>query len=165
MASRGNKNRGEKEQAAIRRLEALELRMQGFSYRQIGPRLDISEAQAHRDVTEALRLVVEDHREEIEEMRAIENTRLDALFVSAFEMATSDCGNETLRAIDVCIRVMKRRAELNGVDMPIRIASEASRQEVNIAQVIQNIQAMSTEELLQETERHLREVRQKNLER
>jgi hypothetical protein len=109
--------------------------------------------------------VVEDHREEIEEMRAIENTRLDALFVSAFEMATTDCGNETLRAIDVCIRVIKRRADLNGLDMPIRIASEAPTAPDNIAEVIQRIQAMSTEELLRESERHLREVRQANLER
>jgi phage terminase small subunit len=36
--------------------------------------------------------------------------------------------------------------------------------QVNIAQMIQNIQSMSTEQLLEETERRLREVKQQNLE-
>jgi hypothetical protein len=43
-------------------------------------------------------------------------------------------------------------------------ASEAPRQ-VDIAQVIQRIQSMSTADLLAESERRLREIRQKNRER
>lgn len=69
--------------AADRRQRALELRKAGASYRAIGATLGVSEAQAHRDVQDALARLAELELTSAAELRALEMARLDDLALTA----------------------------------------------------------------------------------
>lgn len=72
---------------------------------------------ACKDVREALkeRRVDLDHK--AEDLREVENARLDRLLFVAYRQAVKD-GN--LAAIDRALRIMERRARLLGLDRPVR---------------------------------------------
>ncbi|MQY11433.1 hypothetical protein SRB5_15510 [Streptomyces sp. RB5] len=72
---------------------------------------------ACRDVRFALRERSSEQEEKAEELRALENQRLDKLFFVAYRQAVKD-GN--LPAIDRALRIMERRARLLGLDQPAR---------------------------------------------
>jgi|GEM_PF-1983280 len=112
MATRGRK-KGNSEKAVERELRALEMRKAGSTYRQIGTALRISEAQAHRDVKNVLTHMVEQSAEEIEEMRMLENARLDGLWQKMYDKATKDGDTN---AVMRCIQISRRRSEINGLD-------------------------------------------------
>src|SRR6266542_3648245 len=78
-----NQPTGTRETAAARRQQALDLRKAGASYRAIGAQLNISEAQAHRDVKAALARLAELELESADELRTMELDRLDALTLEA----------------------------------------------------------------------------------
>lgn len=118
MAKRGLKKGAEKEQVAIRKLESFKLRLEGKSYRKIGELQDISEAQAHRDVTEILRSTIDSHKEEIDEQRQIEVERLDN-YLDSIDWK-KDVGD--YKAIELSLKIQDRRAKLLGLDMPTKIA-------------------------------------------
>ncbi len=115
MAERGN-HRGARAQAAARRLQALELRKGGATYRQIGERLNVSEAQAFRDVDHALGMLAKLTEGEAEKVRALEVARLDSVLLPMLQQAKR--GSQG--AVDRVLRIMERRAKLLGLDMPIR---------------------------------------------
>src|SRR5512139_798613 len=111
MAIQGD-TKGAKERAAARRIEALELRKSGASYRQIGRALNISGAQAHRDVCLALAGLARIEKHTAEELQAIEVERLDlALLAIAPQVKAGHLG-----AIDRWIRLSERRCKLLGLD-------------------------------------------------
>ncbi|MFC8447727.1 hypothetical protein [Kitasatospora sp. NPDC057223] len=71
----------------------------------------------NRDVADAL-----DHRLDaalasVEELRALEDARLDRMFMVAYRRAVRD---GDLLAIDRALRIMERRARLLGLDQPAR---------------------------------------------
>ena len=111
MAMQGN-TKGSRERAAKRRLEALELRKAGLSYHQIGMRLDVSRQQAHRDVTRELKALAKVSTKVAEDVRILEEYRLDALLMILW----SQVEEGSLGAIDRALRVMQRRAALRGLD-------------------------------------------------
>ena len=76
--------------AADRRQRALELRKAGASYRAIGAQLDVSEAQAHRDVRDALAHLAELELDLAREYRALEAARLDGLTFEAARILAAD---------------------------------------------------------------------------
>lgn len=115
MAQQGN-CKGNREKAAERRLRALELRKGGATYRQIGERLGVSEAQAHRDVCRALAGLQKLCEAEAEVVRTLEIARLDALLVPMMRQALQ--GNQG--AVDRVLRIAERRAKLLGLDAPVR---------------------------------------------
>ncbi len=117
MAESGN-FKGAKARAAERRVKALELRKAGATYRQIGAQLDVSEAQSHRDVTKAIRDCIKRSAADSEELRKLEEERLDALQIALWRPATS--GHEG--AVDRVLRIMARRAALLGLDAPVKLA-------------------------------------------
>jgi len=121
MAS--NKSGAEKELMEKRKLESFDLRVKGNSYRAIGLLLGVSEHTAFNDVKGILKSMLEDRKEDIEEMRAVENHRLDVLFDKVYKTATDvEFSPFTEQAVRACIALMKRRADLNGLDMPVKIA-------------------------------------------
>ncbi len=71
--------------AAERTVEALELRKAGLSYRQIGERLGISAAAAHKLVSKALGEISERARDVAQETLALELERLDAMTALLWE--------------------------------------------------------------------------------
>ncbi len=113
MAEPGN-FKGNRERAAVRRIRALELRQAGASYRQIGRQLQVSEAQAFRDVERALAALAKFQDTEAEKVRTLELARLDAMLIPMLRQAEK--GSQG--AVDRVLRIMERRAKMLGIDGP-----------------------------------------------
>lgn len=99
-----------------RQLQALELRKQGLTYRDIGDKLSISYQQAHNDVNAELKRLAALTLDCAEELRQLELERLDMLIKGLEPMAR--VGNPG--AVTAYLRVMERRAKLLGLDAPVR---------------------------------------------
>jgi len=91
--------------------EALRLRSLGHSFREIAEMLNINTSTAYRRVQNALVAVP---YELVDELRTLEGLRLDELHAAIWENAI----NGDLRAVDRVLSIMKRRAQLFGLDVP-----------------------------------------------
>ena len=111
MAVRGD-SKGARERAAVRRGEALELRMSGLRYRQIAAQLGVSAQQIHRDVTKALLEVAALSEEDAEAVRELETQRLDTLLTAHWDEAI---GGDR-KATECVLRILTRRAKMLGID-------------------------------------------------
>ena len=99
----------------VRQIEALNLRRAGASYQQIADRLGYSDYQsAFRSVQNLLKKMTS---ESVEELRAVENERLDTMQIAVWNDAVK--GDD--RAINTVIRISERRARLNGLDAPVQL--------------------------------------------
>lgn len=97
-----------------RATEAIKLRRLGLTYEEIGERLGISKAQAWKSCARFLATVP---IEDVEAVRTIELDRLD--LVVKVLMPKVVAGD--LQAIDRLLRVMERRAKMQGLDAPTKI--------------------------------------------
>lgn len=110
---------------AQRRLMALQLRRQGGSFRQIAAQMskiegispDYSEAQAHRDVKAELGRINRMCRDDAEECRQLELERLGELFARLWPGALKG----DLAAMDRCLAIMRRQAELEGYNPTAKV--------------------------------------------
>ena len=104
---------GSRERRAERRVQALELRKAGCTYREIGAALKCGVKTVHVDVRQALAALAK--TEEVgTEVRTLELARLDGLWLGAWPRAKK--GDD--RAIRSCLQIMRRRAEMLGLDAP-----------------------------------------------
>ncbi|MEU8919453.1 hypothetical protein AB0D10_00780 [Kitasatospora sp. NPDC048545] len=71
----------------------------------------------NRDVSEALDHRIDAALASVTELRALEDARLDRMFMVAYRRAVRD---GDLSAIDRALRIMERRARLLGLDQPAR---------------------------------------------
>ena len=134
--------KGETERLAVRRRDAMKYRLAGASYRAIAEKLTEDRANAYADangisVERAMkqlphvskRTVWDDVTAEMEELRsemqvqrvdlmALENARLDQVFSKALSLFSKG----DVPAGRLVIAVMGRRAKLNGLDAPTKIA-------------------------------------------
>lgn len=94
-----------------RRAEAVNLRLQGWSFEQIGASMEISPQAAHQLVDGAMDAML---REPIEKLRQLELARLDELQTAIAEEAMG--GN--LGAISAWLAIHDRRAKLAGLYQP-----------------------------------------------
>lgn len=117
-------------------LEAFRLRSQGLSYREIGFRLGIDTSTAYRRCQRALAAVP---AEDVQEHRALELDRLDALQYAIWEKAV----NGNLNAIDRVLAIMTRRSKLLGLDAPKGQGSYFER--LTAEQIDQEIQRLEKE--------------------
>lgn len=103
-----------------RRDQALKLRTQGMSYRDIASRLGISVAMAHRDVSEALAAIP---KHSAEELRRSEQALLDELQAVLMAQVHDPASSRTTqrKAVETLVRVSERRAKLLGLDAPARM--------------------------------------------
>jgi hypothetical protein len=93
-----------------RHLKAIELRIGGASYEQIAQALGYANRSC---ALNAIRLgMIEQRRETSSRLRKIENARLDRLWLAMFPLAQRG----DVRAAAVCVRICKRRSELEGLD-------------------------------------------------
>ncbi|CQR59285.1 hypothetical protein [Streptomyces leeuwenhoekii] len=121
------------DEVAVRRTALLKLRREGVRYDD--PRIEAlgyaSPNAARRDLTRALEAHRDEEAAEVSIYRQQENERLDALLEAAWPRATQPSpvfdkegnivGEELdMRAIDTVLRLMDRRAKLNGLDMPAK---------------------------------------------
>jgi len=101
-------------QAAKKQVKALELRVQGLSFRQIALELKYKgPSGAHGAVDTALERQI---REPAEQVRQLELERLDRLQIMPWKQATV-IGDP--KAIANVLKIMERRAKLLGLDAPI----------------------------------------------
>ncbi|MFD7922532.1 hypothetical protein ACFV3R_25310 [Streptomyces sp. NPDC059740] len=116
-----------------RRTVLLRLRRQGvrFDDERILALGYASPNAARKDVTRALKAHYDEEATEVTVYRQQENERLDALLEAAWPRATTptpvfnrdgeQVGEELdMRAVDTVLRLMDRRAKLNGLDAPVR---------------------------------------------
>src|SRR5262245_18532903 len=101
-----------KVQAAVRRKGAIDLRLQGMTYREIAQELGVTPTRARQLVSEALAALQKDTAESAEELRRLELDRLDQLQSGLWEEAAD--GN--LKAVGAVLKIMERRARLVGLD-------------------------------------------------
>jgi hypothetical protein len=113
-------------QMAERQRQALELRRAGASYRSIAQQLGCSLGNAWKSVRAGIKKTLQ---EPADEVRRLENDRLDRLQFILWQRALE--GN--LHAIDRVLKIMKRRAELNGLDAPKQLALQMSDEELDRA--------------------------------
>ena len=127
---------------AVRRLSAMKYRLTGATYRVIAEKLTAERAQAYADangisIDRAMKKIqpvsiktawedvmaeMEDLNRETEvhrgDLMALENARLDQLFSKVLSLY----GKGSVPAGRLAIAVMGRRAKLNGLDAPTKIA-------------------------------------------
>ncbi|MFB8122134.1 hypothetical protein ACFVG1_13180 [Streptomyces bacillaris] len=119
-------------ETAARRAKLIKLRREGVPYDD--PRIMglgyATPGAARKDLTRALQNHHEDEAAEASVYRQQENERLDALLAAVWDKATtpSPVFNKDreivaeeidLKAVDTVIRLIDRRAKLNGLDMPV----------------------------------------------
>lgn len=127
------RNKAEMAEVADRRRQLVALRRKGVRYDD--PRIaDLgytSTSAARKDFIRALEQARDEQAAEVSVYRQEENERLDALLEAAWPRATQPSpvfdkeGNVVgeqldMRAVDTVLRLMDRRAKLNGLDAPVR---------------------------------------------
>ena len=117
-----------------RRLQALELRKQGYSYRTIADTIGVNVSTAYYDVQESLKILRELEMEKAEDVRGIEMERLDRLLLACWERAI-DGDDKSVRA---CLSIMERRAKLMGLDAPTRNEHTGEVTFVELARMVQD---------------------------
>ena len=128
-------------QANARGLKALDLRLSGASYRQIGQQLGVSHVQAFRDVQRVLREVVS---EPAEAVRRVELARLDRLMRAHWSAAIEG----DTKATAMVLQIMDRRARYLGLDSPQKIDLTASiremaeREGIDVDQAVKDAEAI-----------------------
>lgn len=115
------KNGGGESRHSVRRIEsvekaaqALDYRKMGASYAQIAEKLEFASPQAAWDAVE--RALKRTLQESADEVRKLELTRLDSMFLGVYPNAVRG----DLMAINSCITIMNRRAKLLGIDAPVK---------------------------------------------
>lgn len=121
------------DETRVRRTKLLALRRQGIRYDddRILALGYASDGAARRDLNRALEQHRDEEAAEVGIYRQMENERLDALLEAAWPRATQPSpvldkeGNVVdhaldMRAVDTVLRLMDRRAKLNGLDMPTK---------------------------------------------
>jgi len=116
MTDANSPNAKRKVSAAERKRQALDFRMAGFTFQQIGDKLGITKQAAHHLVVEALEETRAKIAESSEQVMQMELDRLDSLWRTVYPQAKQ--GN--LGAIDRSLRIMERRARLLGLDAPAK---------------------------------------------
>lgn len=109
---------GSREKVAIleRQLLALDLRKQGYSYRQIAKRLEISLGLAYKYIQDELDALAQMKSESADGIRQLELERIDMLMKGLAPMA--QVGH--IGAVNAYLNCMERRAKLLGLDAPVK---------------------------------------------
>ena len=121
------------DEVTVRRTKLLALRRQGVRYDddRVAALGYSSPNAARRDLNRALEAHRQEEAAEVSIYRQLENERLDELLEAAWPRATqpSPVLNKDgevidqvldMRAVDTVLRLMDRRAKLNGLDMPTK---------------------------------------------
>lgn len=121
------------DEVTVRRTKLLALRREGVRYddERVEALGYSSPNAARRDLNRALEAHCQEEAAEVGIYRQQENERLDALLEAAWPRATQPhavydkegnvVGEELdMRAVDTVLRLMDRRAKLNGLDMPAK---------------------------------------------
>jgi Sigma-70, region 4 len=103
---------------------AVELRIDGCTYAEIGARLGVSDRMASRIFHRAMDRVL---REPAGQLIDLELGRLDKLWAAMFPRALRG----SARHAEVCVRISERRSRLLGLDQPAKMEMRMSVEEVD----------------------------------
>jgi hypothetical protein len=122
----------EQKATLARRAECFKMRMQGHTFPAIAQALGYNSKQAAwSDYQAALRDARAEYTDDLEELRAFELVRLDAIAARAWEHdVTGD-----IKALDVLLKVSDRRARLLGLDQPVKHELSMSLLDAEIARL------------------------------
>lgn len=131
------------EDLQMRRVRALELRVQGYGYREIGVELGVSAYCAHQDVKHELS---NREGEAVEKARQVEEARLDLILLRAMHVVqdSTDKPELMLKAVDRVIRVINQRAILLGLNVPTQVnvsVTELSQADVELQELLAEAEA------------------------
>src|SRR5438874_1736904 len=98
--------------AAEHRETVLKLRKEGRPYKEIAQQVGLSRVRCYQIVKRELARIAAVCREEAEEVRDLELSRLDALQVGLWERAVGG----DIKAVEAVLKLMERRARLLGLD-------------------------------------------------
>ena len=102
-------------QARLKAKQALDLRLEGKNYPDISDTLQYSGPGA---VYNAIQRLLRFHEHEgVEELRRVEGARLDTMLTALWAKAVT--GQK--EAVDLVLKIMKRRANLLGLDVPVEV--------------------------------------------
>jgi hypothetical protein len=101
-------------EAAQRRIRALDLRLEGKTFRQIGEAMGVSEQRAWRLVTFELRRLNAKRAEQATELTRLQSERIDALLAALWPKALAGESAAVARVLDL----LERQARLFGLDQP-----------------------------------------------
>lgn len=104
--------------AEEQRLKAVQLRLAGATYAQIGQQLGCTGPNAYYLVSTALARTKARTEDTVDEMRALDLGRMDAMLLGIWRQAAE--GN--LFVIDRVLKILERRAKLVGLDAPTKLA-------------------------------------------
>ncbi len=115
----GNSRQHQVAELAKMRGEALELRCQGWTLKQLAEKFKRDRSTISEWLSVEMAALVTPHAEEL---RKLEGERLDMALKVAMETMVANAGNELgLKAIDRVIRVSARRSELFGIAAPVKL--------------------------------------------
>ena len=100
-------------QQTVRQREALDLRLQGLSYEDIGAQLGISAKAAYERVVRAMQYEKENLAEATEAVRQQELARLDKLMERVYKRAVALGDPKDVEAV---LKIMDRRARYAGIE-------------------------------------------------
>lgn len=106
-----------------RRRRAVEMRLAGKWYEDIGAELGVSKQRAWTIVQDALRDTL---REPADRLREVQLARIEALIAARWDTATNAEGNVAAldqdRAVLSLVRLLDRHARYTGIDAPVEVA-------------------------------------------
>lgn len=102
------------------------LRAMGATYKQIADAEGYSDPGTARHAL--VRTLREHQAEAVQDLRALENERLDIALATVIPLLTHAEPVVRLRAVDSLVRVSKRRADMNGLDAPKQVTISAGVQ-------------------------------------
>lgn len=100
------------------RTQCLELRALGKSYPEIASELGLTVSAVYKHVSSALSSLRKKTREKAEEVRELERLRLDKMYA----VLSPAIERGVLDHIEVGLKVMARRAKLEGIDSPQEVS-------------------------------------------
>jgi DNA-binding CsgD family transcriptional regulator len=135
MATSNARNGSPRGSIAVRERErtAVQLRVHGLTYDEIGDRLGVSRRMASRIVNRAMSRIL---REPVGQLIDLESARLDALWQAAWAKAMAG----SARHIECCVRISERRSRLLGLDQPTRVHADLAH--VSIDQIDREIERL-----------------------
>lgn len=99
------------------RLDCLDMRARGCSYVEISSQLRIPIAKVRSHVASALSVIRAATKERVEEVRELERMRLDKMY----EKIEPGIQEGILDNIETGLKIMARRAKLDGLEAPVEI--------------------------------------------
>ena len=141
------------------RQKAINLRLQGHTFREIAAAVGVSVETAHRYVNDGWERIQTATDEQRQELRDLELARLDAMLKRVLPIATANnlkvekevfrngqaeiiCEEDAelqFKAVDRALKIGKRRAELLGLDAPAKIEVTGKRKTVPLEELERRI--------------------------